>query len=236
MDNGHLNIDRVAFLGRTFAEYMDMFGLDRDILSHGRILDCPAGPSSFAAEAGRAGFEVTACDIQYGLSADALLEKGKEDIRHVFEKFDEVSHLYTWEYYKNKDEVVTRRNMALGLFSEDYSRHAGQRYVYARLPKLPFPDKAFSLVLSGHFLFLYGDRLDPDFHKACVKELVRVCSSETRIFPFTGLDAKPYPYLEDVLASISAEGAETEICEVPLKFQLGGGRMIKISRGLQGGV
>ena len=45
--NDSLNIDRIAFFGRTYAEYLSMFGLDETVMKHGRILDCPAGASSF---------------------------------------------------------------------------------------------------------------------------------------------------------------------------------------------
>jgi hypothetical protein len=36
-----LDIDRIAFLGRTYAEYLDMFGLDEKRLMQGPVLDCP---------------------------------------------------------------------------------------------------------------------------------------------------------------------------------------------------
>ena len=196
-----LDIDRIAFFGRTYAEYMSMFDLDEQLLRRGAVLDCPAGASSFAAEAHQLGLDVTACDIMYNLSADELIEKCKNDIQHVFKKFNEASHLYVWKYYKNKEEVIALRNKALRLFVEDFpAGFKEKRYVEAGLPHLPFPDKSFSFVLSGNFLFLYGDRLDSVFHKACIKELIRVCSGEVRIFPLVGLDAKPYPYLNDILS------------------------------------
>jgi hypothetical protein len=55
-DSDHLDIDRIAFFGRTYAEYMDMFGLDESLLRQCQILDCPADASSFAAEAHKKGF------------------------------------------------------------------------------------------------------------------------------------------------------------------------------------
>ncbi|MFZ6006498.1 MAG: class I SAM-dependent methyltransferase [Nitrospirota bacterium] len=228
-DSDHLDIDRIAFFGRTYAEYMDMFGLDESLLRQGQILDCPAGASSFAAEAHQKGFNVTACDILYDLTADKLLEKGKKDIRHVFEKFDEVNHLYVWKYYKDKDEVMTLRNKALEIFADDFnSGFKKGRYKHSELPHLPFSDKRFSLVLSGNFLFLYGDRLDSDFHVACIKELIRVCSGEVRIFPLIGLDFKPYPYLDDILSSLDSNRIKVEIMEVPFEFQKGANKMIKL--------
>ena len=101
-NNYGLDIDRIAFFGRTYAEYLDMFGLDEAVLDQGRILDCPGGASSFALEAARKGYDITACDILYDHGATELFEKGKKDIAHVFEKFDEVSRLYAWDYYRSK--------------------------------------------------------------------------------------------------------------------------------------
>lgn len=228
-DKRRLDIDRIAFFGRTYTEYVDMFGLDEKLLQQGRILDCPAGASSFAAEAYKLDFDVIACDILYNLPASKLLEKGKKDIQHVFEKFDEVNHLYVWKYYKDKNEVMTLRNKALEIFADDFSSGFKKgRYKHAELPHLPFPDKGFSLVLSGNFLFLYGDRLDLDFHVACIRELLRVCSGEVRIFPLVGLDAKQYPYLDKVLSFLESDSIKVEIIEVPFEFQKGANEMLKL--------
>lgn len=226
-----LDIDRIAFFGRTYSEYLSMFGLNEQLLRQGAILDCPAGASSFAAEAHQLGLDVTACDILYNRGTDELIEKCKKDMQHVFEKFDEAEHLYVWKYYKNKDEVIALRNKALKLFAEDFPAGLNKkRYIPAELPNLPFSDKSFSLVLSGNFLFLYGDRIDLEFHKACIKELIRVCSGEVRIFPLVGLDAKPYPYLNDILSFFDYSGIKTEIVNVPFEFQKGANQMIKLIR------
>jgi len=228
----HLNIDRIAFLGRTYAEYMDMFGLGESLLRNGRILDCPAGASSFAAEAHKLGINVTACDILYDLTSDELMEKGKKDLQHVFEKFDEVTHLYVWKYYKDKDGVMALRSRALEIFAGNFTKgYKNGQYVHGKLPHLPFPDKSFPLVLSGNFLFLYGDRLDFDFHVGCIKELIRICSGEVRIFPLIGLDFKPYPYLDDILSSLDSNGIKAEIVEVPFEFQRGANKMMRLQKG-----
>ena len=225
-----LDIDRIAFFGRTYAEYISMLDLDERLLRQGAVLDCPAGASSFAAEAHQLGLDVTACDILYNHGVDELIEKCKKDMQHVFKKFDEAAHLYTWDYYKNKDEVMALRNKALKLFTEDFpAGFKEKRYIHAKLPHLPFPDKKFPLVLSGNFLFLYGDRLDLDFHIASIKELLRVCSGEVRIFPLVGLDAKPYPHLKDILLFLDSNGIKAEIIKVPFEFQKGANQMLKIS-------
>lgn len=77
MNNSKLDIDRIAFFGRAYTEYMDVFGLDNSMMKQGRILDCPAGASSFASEAHQFGLDVTACDIMYNRGA-ALVPQSTE--------------------------------------------------------------------------------------------------------------------------------------------------------------
>lgn len=226
-----LDIDRIAFIGRTYFEYMRMFGLDEAAVRKGPVLDCAAGPASFSAEAHRSGFRVTACDLLYELPVEHLIAKGRKDIEHVFDKLDEVRHLYTWKYYRDKEEIISLRHASLDLFSRDFPNGLAEgRYVHAELPCLPFADKTFSLVLASHFLFLYGDRLGLDFHKACIKELVRVSSGEVRIFPLQGLDARPYPHMEGLLSYLGSEGITADIVAVPFEFQKGSNRMMRLTR------
>ena len=168
-----LDIDRIShsFRPRNICRMIWTCSASTEaVLGQGTaLLDCPGGASSFALEAARKGYDVTACDILYDRGATVLFEKGKKDFAHVFEKFDGVSHLYAWDYYRSKQQVMTLRNKALELFVEDFSGYSAEgRYIPAGLPLLPFPDGMFSLVLSAHLLFLYGDRLDLDFHKACL--------------------------------------------------------------------
>lgn len=226
-----LDIDRIAFIGRTYGEYLSMFDLDREALSRGAVLDCPAGPSSFAAEAKGLGLDVTACDISYCLPIEKLRERCRSDISHVFAKFDEASHLYTWKHYKDRDEVITLRKRAAELFALDFPRgYEEGRYRHGELPRLPLPDGGFSLVLSGHFLFLYSDWLDFDFHIDCLKELLRVSSEEVRVFPLCGLDGRTYPRLDEVLSTLGSMGVEAETVKVPFEFQRGCNMMLKLRK------
>jgi hypothetical protein len=226
-----LDIDRIAFIGRTYAEYVSIFGLEESALSAGPVLDCPAGPSSFAAEAHRLGYDVTACDISYSLPVQALLEKGRNDILHVFEKFDEASHLYAWTYYSGKDEVIALRRQALELFTADFRRgYEEGRYRQVELPGLPFSDGRFRLVLSSHFLFLYSGWLGFDFHLDCLKELLRVSSEEVRVFPLCGLDGRLYPRLDEVVSFLGSLGVEVETTTVPFEFQRGCTRMLTLRK------
>jgi hypothetical protein len=99
------------------------------------------------------------------------------------------------------------------------------------LPDLPFNDEAFDLTLSAHFLFMYSDRLDYDFHLKTVKELMRVTRGELRIFPLVDLSCKRYEHLERLIADLVREGFAAEEIEVPYEFQKGAKQMLKIRRG-----
>ncbi len=224
-----IELDRIVFIGRTFGEYLAMFDLDESGLGKGPVLDCAAGPSSFTAEALARGYDAVACDILYDLPAEALADEGRRDVEEVFQKVDGVPRLYVWTYYTDRDHVTALRHESLKRFAADYPRGRGEgRYVHAALPRLPFADRMFSLVLSSHFLFLYGDRLDLGFHVASLKEMVRVASGEVRVFPLQGLDAKPYPHMDGLIVRLNAEGIETEIVEVPFEFQRGSNKLMKL--------
>ena len=158
-----LDIDRVAFIGRTYFEYMRMFDLDESVLRKGPVLDCAAGPSSFTAEARGLGFNVVACDLLYGSAPGTLLKKGKEDIEHVFEKVEGVPHLYVWEYYKNRNEIIALRHKALELFIGDFTVNRDERYVHAELPRLPFPGQGVSSRAIESFSFSLRRPAGPGF-------------------------------------------------------------------------
>ncbi len=231
MKKDRLDLDQVAFIGRTLDEYVRIFGLDSPLLRQGRILDCPAGAASFTAEAALSGLDVVACDVLYGLPPEELVWKGEKDIKLIYDKVGEVSHLYVWDYYKDRDDLITMRKKALALFADDIaSDGSARRYVQASLPRLPFADETFSLVLSGHFLFLYGDMLDLEFHKASLMELMRVSSGEVRIFPVSQLDTKPYRHIGEIISFLDSRGVEAEISRVPFEFQRGANRMMRLRR------
>lgn len=238
-----MKLEHIAFLGRTYQEYLDMFGLkDEDLREH-TILDCPAGPSSFAAEALARGFDkITAADPCYWPDPEKptnpdepcgtidILKKAEDDLAHVFDAFDKVKDNYVWTYYDSKDQVISLRKQAMELFAKDYEAGLREgRYVEAALPKLPFADNAFTMAISGHFLFLYSEWLSIDAHLAALRELLRVASKEVRVYPLATLEAKPYDYLGYIITTLEDEGIRAEVDPVGLEFIRGGGRMLKLT-------
>lgn len=227
---GKLDLERIVFIGRTYEEYLQMFNLNESDLVGQRILDCPAGACSFTAKGNQLHLDVTAADIAYYFATDELADKGAQDIAHAMNELEKVKDNFVWEYFKSIEELTLARSEALHS-NTTHRRQAPERYVPVILPDLPFPDGAFDLTLSAHFLFMYSDRLDYDFHLRTIHQLMRVTSKELRIFPLVDLSCKRYVHLERLMDELASQGFIMEQLEVPYEFQKGAKQMLSIRRG-----
>lgn len=231
MSHRKLDLDEIVFCGRTFNEYLKMFDLSLADLKTEKVLDCPGGACSFVAELNKRGVPAVACDIMYDLEPEPLESKCRADLEKIMAALPGALDLYNWDFYDDMEDLKDHRLEAYTRFIQDYPEGKRQgRYVQTKLPKLPFPDNEFSLVISAHFLFLYGDRLDFDFHVNTIKELVRVSSKEVRIFPLVGLDARRYSLLDRVIGEIADGNVSIEIAKVPFEFQKGADEMLLIRK------
>ena len=136
---------------------------------------------------------------------------------------------WVWSYHKNPQELKARRIEALEKFLQDYQlgKQAG-RYQYQELPNLDFVDCSFDLALCSHFLFLYSEQLDQDFHLAAIQEMLRV-SKEVRIFPLLTLMQETSPYLDNAIATFSNLGYSTFVAKIPYELQPGANKMLVIT-------
>lgn len=232
INSNFLQLNKVVFYGRTLLEYQQMFELDDlSLLKKYKILDCPAGPSSFVAEASKRGIHAIGCDPLFGKDIKPLVEHAKLDIELVLEKISQVPHLYNWDFYKSIDGLRECRKKALQLFELDYpiGYNLGKRYIKAELPILPFADDSFDLVLSANLLFYYSDQFDYSFHLDSILELLRVCSKEVRIYPIQGPYNYPYEYLDDLLSDLKKKDIVVKIVPCLHEFQLGVNEMLCLS-------
>ncbi|BFU96094.1 MAG: hypothetical protein NTNFB02_28160 [Nitrospira sp.] len=231
-DGAHrIELCHIAFYGRTLAEYLRICDVDLLSWRDCTILDCPGGASSFVAEARREGVQMFACDPLYGADVSSLIERGEADIQHVIDRVARVPHLFLWNCYSSLDDLQANRLLALRWFQYDYQRGLEeQRYVKGELPRLPFEDHRFDLVLSGHFLFTYSDRFDYAFHLTALLELFRVSAREVRIYPLQGPDSQTYPHMEHLLSALKHKGIRAQICPVPFEFQRGSNQMLRLVR------
>ncbi|MFS0891057.1 SAM-dependent methyltransferase [Peribacillus frigoritolerans] len=225
-----LDLERIIFIGRTFKEYLDMFSLSVEELRGKKILDCPAGACSFTAVDNKSGLDVTACDIAYYHSGEDLKYKGLQDIEHAMEHMQNAKSNYIWKYFKDIEGLRKNRLSALNDCVRDM-RKSSDRYVPVTLPSLPFKDGEFDILLSAHFLFMYADRLDYQFHIETLNELLRVTKEEIRIFPIVDLEGKRYEHLDKLIIYLADNGCTVEEVKVPYEFQANANSMLKIRKG-----
>lgn len=229
MSGNKLDLERIVFIGRTFEEYLRMFNLQPGELAGRSILDCPAGACSFTSEAHKLGAASVAADIAYYYSAEALRDKGLMDIEHTVQQLDKVQNNFVWKEFTSIHALQQARTAALAASTLDRQQNSS-RYIPVELPLLPFADRSFDLTLSAHFLFMYGDRLDYDFHLRTLQELMRVTKSEIRIFPLVDLSSRRYNKLERLVCAAQAQGWTAEEQQVPYEFQKGADSMLRLLR------
>jgi hypothetical protein len=219
-------LDGIAPWGRRLDEYEAFFAL-KDVAPGAAILDAGGGPASFAVEAAAQGFDVIAADPIYAFDGEDIRRRFEETAVAMRAGMRIASYRFKWDFYGSEERVQRRRRDALELFLADFKARGARRYVPASLPKLPFADKAFSLALSSHFLFLYGDELNGAFHIAAMRELLRV-AKEVRVFPLINLDGRPSSHLPVVIRDLERDGFEPELVPVPFEFQIGASQMLRV--------
>ena len=179
-----------------------MFSLSVKELKGKKILDCPAGACSFTALGNKAGLDVTACDIAYYHSIDDLENKGLQDIDHAMEQMERAKNNYVWDYFKDIEALRKNRLNALKDCANDMGK-SSDRYVSVTLPSLPFKDEEFDVLLLAHFLFMYADRLDYQFHISTLNELLRGSSLSQNVV-FGEVTSTSMPLLVTLLIATSA--------------------------------
>jgi hypothetical protein len=213
--------------GRTFDEYAAMFCLDATDRSRS-ILGCADGPASFNAEALQQNVKVVSVDPLYRFSVPQIRKRVAETAPTVAGQLRSNAADFVWNHFKSVDELVAARMHAMRIFLGDFAAGLDQgRYVPAELPDLPFFDATFDLALCSHFLFLYSERYDAEFHIRAVQELCRV-AQEVRIFPLLELGGETSRHLSAVTAALSAGGRIVSIEPVNYEFQKGGNKMMRV--------
>jgi len=137
-------------------------------------------------------------------------------------------HEFIWDRDSSIEELGNLRMQAMDKFLADYDHGKRDgRYRPESLPSLSFSDGQFSLALCSHFLFLYSNQLDLEFHIESIREMCRV-AKEVRVFPLLQLGASPSPHLPAVVDHFEYVGYEADVVPVPYEFQRGGNQMLRI--------
>lgn len=227
LDAKILELDRFVFLGRTWEEYVLIFDIEEELLVGKRVLDCPGGACSFTAISKKKGIVSAAIDAAYYYPVEVLEKKGAEDIEYTISKIEEVKDRCRWEYFEDTEQLKKARIEALTQCINDI-RADNTRYFPAILPILPFEDNSFDITLSAHFLFMYADKIDYNFHLQTIKEMMRVTAEEIRIFPITDMNGKRYEQLDEIKEWIVSMGWEANEVRVSYEFHKNVNTMLRL--------
>ncbi|GAB4001231.1 SAM-dependent methyltransferase [Spirosoma daeguense] len=223
-----MKLAEVVPWGRTLDEYQRMFNLTDTDLSK-RIVGVGDGPASFNAEMSAVGHSVVSIDPIYIFSETELKQRIDDTYQTVKRQLHEHSEQYNWTTFRDVESVCHERMRAMNLFLSDYEQGLQQsRYLPISLPKLPFSDGSFDVVLCSHLLFLYSEQLSETFHLESIRELIRV-ANDVRIFPIISLDGQPSSYLSTVVMECQAKGIQADIVNVDYHFQKGAHQMLRLS-------
>lgn len=226
-----MDLPTVSFFGRTLAEYAQFFALDVEALRGRDVLDVAAGPSSFTAEACARRIDAVAVDPFYAGPPEDLAAQVESDYTRMFAQMRAKPRLFRMKAFPSFAAAEADRRLAAQRFLADYETHfAHGRYVGGALPRLPFFDRTFDLVLCAHLLFIYAARFDFEWHVAAARELVRVSDGEVRIHPICGPDGKPYAKLPALRRELRAVGIESDVVEVDYEFFVGANSMLVLRR------
>ena len=209
--------------GRSYTEYVSMFHLSPGFLSQ-TVLGCGDGPAAFNSVANAFGGNVTSIDPIFHFSKKEIEKRINETFGEVIDQTRANMDKFNWEQFGTVEGLGKIRMKSMKQFLNDFELGKKEgRYIAASLPALPFEDKAFDLVLSSHFLLLYSDHLDLDFHFKAINEMLRV-GREIRIFPVLDLNANESPHLKPIMKKYT----NCKLVKVNYEFQKGGDHMLLI--------
>jgi len=202
----------VPLPGRSLADYLRWFALDAHALRGRDVLDVAAGLSSFTAEACARKINAVAVDPIYGESAESLAAASLPS----FPPDVIAAELSSNVRRAGASAVIPDFDRDAGApvqrFLNDYEAHfMHNRYVRASLPRLPFFDGTFDVVLCAHLLFTGERRWDFDWTLAAVVELVRVSAGEVRLYPLSEVSGKTCSGLPRLRRALKDAGIESEL-------------------------
>lgn len=203
------NAEGVFISARSCAEYEGMFGLEFAQWQTKHILDCGAGGASFAAEWSAAGGTAMACDPMYSEPFTVQVELVHRGVDRAARNIVEEPKRYLWDVFQTPEHHKAARERAAETFLTDLREHP-DRYVPGRLPRLPFKDRTFDLVLSSHLLFVYSHTLSLEDHLAYVIEMTRVAIGEVRIYPLVGFEDSADDLVRHVISELQRSGLNCE--------------------------
>ena len=222
-----MQLEKVVPFGRSLDEYIKMFALSEADFNQ-RIIGVGDGPASFNAEAKKLGYQVISIDPIYEFRGAEIISRFNAVVDNIINQVKATPDDWVWSYHRNPNDLRHNREQAIKKFIADYEQGKLEgRYLNQALPQLNFKDKEFDLALCSHFLFLYSEHYDYQFHFDSIIEMLRV-AQEVRIFPLLTLMLQRSPYLDNVIQQLREMSYSVSIVKVEYEFQKGGNEMLVI--------
>lgn len=140
---------------------------------------------------------------------------------------DKIEEEFVWDFFKDLNDLKNHRLRACNDFINHYKLFKGKKYLKADLTNLPLLENSFDMVLCAHLLFIYDHRLDWEFHRRVVKELIRVANDEVRIYPLVKHKCVKSAFVEKIINEFSYEN-QINVVKVDYQFRRGGDEMLQI--------
>ena len=177
-----MKLEEIVPFGRSLDEYIKMFNLSPSDLQL-RVLGVGDGPASFNAEGTARGAKITSIDPIYQFSGVEIKQRFDAVVDNIIDQIIDTPKNWVWSHHQSPQALKENRIKALKFFLQDYDQGIEEkRYLTQELPNLDFADQTYDLALCSHFLFLYSEHCDRNFHSASIKEMLRV-SREVRSEP-----------------------------------------------------
>ncbi len=224
-----VKLEKVVPFGRSLDEYQHMFNLSEHDLAQ-RIIGISDGPASFNAEMKQQGKSIVSVDPLYVHQANEIEKQFYKVVDNIITQVKQTPQDWVWNYHKSPDQLKTNRINVLNKFIADYEiGKKEQRYISGELPLLDIKDKQYDLALCSHFLFLYSEHFDYQFHLAALIEMLRV-ATEVRIFPLLTLAMDKSPYLQPLINELESQGYAVTVEQVEYEMQKGGNEMLRMTK------
>ena len=217
----------ILSLGRSLQEYVDMFALTTGDLQR-PILSVAAGGSSLGAELRSSNPAVTSLDPLYAQPPAAVEQRITQQLQCLEHMIDGGSPEWVWSYHGGKQGLLASRTKTLHAFLDDYRlHHSSDKYLTDALPFVA-TECTYDLCLCSHFLFLYCNLLDYDFHIASVRRLLEI-ANEIRIYPIMTQELVQYPQLDTLRDELQQKGVRSHRVPVPYRLRRGSDHMLVIT-------
>lgn len=207
-----LALAEVAFFGRDYDTYKNMFCLADEDLKEKRILDVASGPSTFLGDLKIKGWlhsDSRAVDLAYRTvpEVERSIEQGMKQA--FFPMYD--GSIQQWPTPQQESMIAKHKNYTIihESFLAYYQKFP-ELYLQGDLRKLPqlFDKKPkFDRIYSANLLFLYSEKekeLDEAFHEEAILRMTEVLEEkgELRIFPLDGFKATTSPFLNSLIDTL----------------------------------